>query len=58
MMIIAIVYLPILTLTGVEGSRGTAHIDTIARKHLISDATKSANARTRGVCCISRCMSR
>jgi hypothetical protein len=56
MMIIAIVYLPILTLTGVEGSR--AHIDTIARKHLISDATKSANARTRGVCCISRCMSR
>jgi hypothetical protein len=44
---------------GGKQSAGTlAYIDTIARKHLISDATKSANARTRGVCCISRCMSR
>ena len=36
----------------------TASLDTSARKDLISDATKSAKARTRGVCCMSRCMSR
>ena len=29
-----------------------------ARNDLISDATKSANARTRGACCMSRCMSK
>jgi hypothetical protein len=32
--------------------------DKSARKDLISDATKSAKARTLGVCCKSRCMSR
>src|ERR1700681_283323 len=43
---------------GKQSAETLASPDTIARKHLISDATKSANARTRGVCCISRCMSR
>ena len=32
--------------------------ETNARKALISDATKSANVRTRGVRCMSRCISR
>jgi hypothetical protein len=32
--------------------------DNSARNDLISDDTKSAKARTRGVCCMSRCMSR
>jgi hypothetical protein len=36
----------------------TLPFDKSARNDLISDETKSTKALTRGVCCMSRCMSR